>query len=386
MKTIGVFFGGQSPEHEISILTGIQAFHAFDKNKYNPIPIYVTREGLFYTGENISEPTAYKNIELLLEKSNLLQIEKVVGGTFIVSKKLFGSQRIKVDVAFLAFHGGGGEGGGFQGFCETLDLPYTGSNILGSSLSMDKVAMKKVLTEAGIPVSAYVVAQEDSFKADQILCMTAIEQQLSYPLFVKPANGGSSIGVSRAANRKELENALELALSFDSKVLIEKEFEHDSEINISCLGSWDKSIILSVPEEVYSDTEFLDFENKYLKGGKSKKGPGPKSIGMVSTNRHIPAHINPELKKQIEEHARTAFSALNCSGVARLDFLVNKKTNTVVLVEANTIPGSLAYYLWEASGKPFSELIDDMVNLAIERFNEKTRHARKFTSTIFKNL
>lgn len=387
MKTIAVFFGGQSPEHDISILTGIQAFQAFDTKIYNPIPVYVTRDGIFYIGSNIAHTHEYKNIEALLEKSTQVHFEKSQDGVFLCFKKFLKTEKIKIECAFLAFHGGGGEGGSFQGLCESIGLPYTGSNVLGSALCMDKVSMKQILQKADIPVSEYVVALEDQFTTNQKLTIDTIEQKLAYPLFIKPSNGGSSIGVSRAKNAKELVFALELAFSFDAKVLIEKEFEYDTEVNISCLGTWNKQIEFSMTEEVYSDTEFLDFENKYLKGAKSKKISLPSgSKGMASANRRVPADISSVLGTQIEVYAKKAFQVLNCGGVARLDFLVNKKTGNLVLVELNSIPGSLAYYLWEPSGKPFSKLIDEMIVVAFDVHEEKLRHARNFTSNVFKNF
>jgi D-alanine-D-alanine ligase len=387
MKNVAVFFGGQSPEHDISILTGVQAFHAFDISKYVPIPVYVTREGLFYTGKELVDTQNYKDIESLLSKSKLAQLVKKQEGVFLTTKKLFGTEEIKIDIAFCAFHGGMGEGGGFQGYCETLGLPYTGSGVLGSTLCMDKVSMKKVLNREGIPLADEVVVFENGFIKDSQEIYKNIESKLGYPVFVKPSNGGSSIGVSRAKNKKELGYALELAFSFDAKALVEKEFHYDSEVNISCLGTWNGEVILSELEEVYSEGEFLDFENKYLKGAKSKKVTVPNgSKGMASTNRRIPAQISLELRKEIETYARNAFVALSCGGVARIDFLVNKQESKVVLVEVNTVPGSLAYYLWEAKGKSFTELINEMLNLAVIQHKEKTRHARVFASNIFKNL
>ena len=387
MKTIAVFFGGQSPEHDISVITGIQAFHTFDTSKYLPIPIYMSHEGLFYTGKDIADTNKYKDINTLLEKSELVEIKNTKSGTFIFIKKAFGFKKIKIDCAFVAFHGGGGEDGSFQGLCETLNLPYTGCDVLGSSLCMDKASTKKILVEAGIPVSPYKISLEDEFMKDRENLLKEIETEIPYPLFVKPSNGGSSIGISRAKNKNELINALELAFSFDSKVLIEKEFAHDAEINISCLGNWDSDITLSYCEEVYSESDFLDFENKYLKGGKSKKITTPSgSKGMASTNRCIPAIIKEELKLKIETYAEKAFKALNCGGVVRIDFLLNKKDNSIVLIEVNTIPGSFAFYLWEPKGLPFNELISKMIDLAFEKHNKKVKHARKFNSSVFKNL
>ncbi len=387
MKNIAIFFGGQSPEHEISILTGVQAFHSFDTSKYKVIPIYVARNGLFYTRENLTDMKEYKDMDTLMIKSRLVQIVKEAESIFILIKKTFGSEKIKIDCAFLAFHGAGGEGGSFQGYCESLGLPYTGSGVLGSSICMDKVTTKKILEKEGVPVSEYAIMSEDDFIKEPEQTLNTIEAKIGYPIFVKPSNGGSSIGVSRANNRKEFERAAELAFSFDSKVLVEKEFTHDTEVNISCLGTWNKEVQTSELEEVYSDSEFLDFENKYMKGAKSKKtSTSSGSKGMASTSRKIPAEITNEMKSKIKEAAEKTFKTFNCSGVARIDFLVNKKENSFVLVEVNTIPGSLSYYLWEPAGVPFPKLIDKMVDLAFETHADKMKHARKFTSNIFKNL
>lgn len=387
MKTIAVFFGGQSPEHDISVITGIQAFHTFDTSKYLPIPVYMSHKGLFYIGKDIIKTNKYKDINTLLEESEQVQIKNTKNGTFLSIKKVFGFKEIKIDCVFVAFHGGGGEGGSFQGFCETLNLPYTGCDVLGSALCMDKASTKKVLAEAGIPISPYKISLEDEFIKNKENLLKEIETEISYPLFVKPSNGGSSIGISRAKNRNELINALELSFSFDSKVLIEQEFVHDAEINISCLGNWDSEITLSFCEEVYSESDFLDFENKYLKGSKSKKITTPSgSKGMASTSRCIPALIKDDIKIQIETYAKKAFKALNCGGVVRIDFLLNKKNNSIVLIEVNTIPGSFAFYLWEPKGLPFNKLINKMIDLAFEKYENKVKHARKFNSSVFKNL
>jgi len=387
MKTIAVFFGGQSPEHDISILTGIQTYHSFDTSKYNPIPVYVSRDGMFYTGEKIVDTKNYKDLDSLIDNSNLLQIKNTKDGVYLYSKKIFKTKNIKIDCAFLAFHGGNGESGGFQGFCESLNLPYTGCDLLGSTLCMDKVSTKKMLLESQVPVSKYKVIIEDEFIKDKETYFKNIESSLSYPMFVKPSNGGSSIGVSRAKDRNDLINAIELAFSFDAKVLIEEEFIHDTEINISCLGSWDREILLSPCEEVYSDADFLDFENKYLKGSKSKKITTEKgSKGMASTNRRIPAEIPEQVKNQIEDYAKKAFKSLNCGGVVRIDFLLNKKDNSIVLIEVNTIPGSFSFYLWEPIGVTFDQLIDKLIKLAFKKYKNKIKHLRTFNSNIFKNL
>lgn len=383
-KVIAIFFGGTSPEHEISILTGVQAFHAIDTTKYEPIPVFVDRDGQFYTGKDLTDTANYKDTNKLLSGCKRVSFIKENNTTLMVFKSFLGNMKTPIDCAFLAFHGAYGEGGTFQGFCETLGLPYTSSDTLGASLCMDKVSMKHVLEQQNILMANYAIALAKDFAENQNETMEIIERKIAYPVFVKPSNGGSSIGVNRAKNRVELLHALEVAFAFDSKVLIEQEFAKDTEINISYLGLWDDKVQISTSEEVYSDNEFLDFENKYLKGSKSKKVTGSK--GMASTNRHIPAQVSPALLKKLEQDGEKAFKALGCAGVVRIDFLVNKKTEEYVLVEVNTIPGSLAFYLWEKTDVPFTELTSRMIELAFKKKELKDAHSRKFTPQIFKNL
>lgn len=384
-KNVAVFFGGTSPEHEISVLTGVQAFHAIDTVEFNSIPVFVDRDGQFYTGIKLADTANYKNIDQLLNSCTRVTFVKENDIAVMASKSFMGTKKTKIDCAFLAFHGAYGEGGTFQGFCETLGLPYTSSDVLGASLCMDKISMKKILENSQIPMAKYTLVSHKEFIENQKEVITVIEEQVSYPLFIKPSNGGSSIGVSRAKNQTELIQGLEVAFAFDSKVLIEQEFAKDTEINISYLGLWNDTVQASVSEEVYSENEFLDFENKYLKGSKSKKASGG-SKGMASTNRNIPAEISASLSEKLTTDGEKAFKLLNCAGVVRIDFLVNKKTEEYVLVEVNTIPGSLAFYLWEKTNVPFPELTTRMINLAFKKQEMKQGHSRKFTSQIFKNL
>ena len=383
-KNIAIFFGGTSPEHEISILTGVQAFHAIDTEKYEPIPVFVDQDGQFFTGIKLTDTANYENSGQLLDSCTQVSFIKEKDIVVMISKSFIGIKKTPIDCAFLAFHGAYGEGGTFQGFCETLGLPYTSSDTLGASLCMDKVSMKQVLERENIPMANYAVALEKDFLEKQHEVVESIERKTPYPVFIKPSNGGSSIGVNRAKNRTELVHGLEVAFAFDSKVLIEQEFAKDTEINISYLGLWNDEIQTSVSEEVYSDNEFLDFENKYLKGSKSKKVSGSK--GMASTNRTIPAQISPAFLTKLQRDGEKAFQALCCAGVVRIDFLVNKKTEEYVLVEVNTIPGSLAFYLWQKTNVSFTELTTRMIELAFKKKEMRESHARKFTPQIFKNL
>ena len=384
-RTIAVFFGGISPEHEISVLTGVQAFFAIDTDKFNPIPVFATQDGEFYTGPNLTDTKNYKDIDGLLASSICVSFIRENNTVVMISKSTFGFKKTPIDCAFLAFHGAYGEGGSFQGYCEILGLPYTSSSVLGASLCMDKVSMKKILESEDIPLAKQFVVMQKNFAENQNQAITEIEKKLMYPIFIKPSNGGSSIGVNRAKDKTELLRGLEIAFLFDSKVLIEEEFVKDTEINISFCGLWDGEVNASISEEVFSDNVFLDFENKYLKGSKSKKTSGG-SKGMASTQRNIPAQISENLLANLVRDGKKAFRALNCGGVVRIDFLVNKKTEQYVLVEANTIPGSLSFYLWEKTALPFRELTTKMIELAFEKFERQNKQSRKIKSQIFKNL
>lgn len=372
-KNVVVFFGGVSLEHEISILTGVQVLNALKDSLYNPIPVFVTDIGDFYTGDALFSIDNFKKGDLLV--NNLVKVELVKTGTGVflrnANKYIFRNNK-KVECGVLAFHGQYGEGGFFQGFCEVLGLPYTSSSVAGSVMTIDKVVMKKILLDSGVNVISGYEYRGGVFSED-----------VKYPVFVKPATGGSSIGVSRATNKNELERALEVAFALDSKVLVEGEFHKDSEVNIALLGSWDGEVEISAIEEVYSEGEFLDFDNKYLKGSKSKKGLGAK--GMASVARKIPAELPNDLENLIIAQAKKAFKVLQCSGVVRIDFLVNKKTKEFVLVEVNSIPGSFAYYLFEPKGVPFTNLVEKMIEIALGKNALSKGKFKRFPKKIFIN-
>lgn len=364
---VGVMFGGRSVEHEVSIVTGLQVIENIDKLKYDVTPIYVSRDGDWYTGEELLNVKNYKDINSLFSKVRKVFIPPVpsINNLFFYPIKtgLFKKdmESIKIDVIFPAFHGMHGEDGTIQGLFELAGIPYVGSGVTGSAVGMDKIVMKDIFKANGIPIVKYSWFFRKDYENNRDSAIEKIEREVSYPVFVKPANLGSSIGISRATDRMGLIQAIEIAVNYDRKVIVEEGVYDPIEINCSCLGL-DDEVSASVCEQPISWQEFLSYEDKYMRGSSSK--------GMKSTARRIPAPIPDEKSEEIKNLAVKAFKTLDCSGVSRIDFLMEKETMKVYVNEINTIPGSIAFYLWEPAGIFFKDLIDKLIILALNRFKE----------------
>jgi D-alanine-D-alanine ligase len=275
----------------------------------------------------------------------------------------------KIDVVFPAVHGTFGEDGTIQGLLEMSGIPYVGAGVTGSAVGMDKVLQKDILRQNGIPVPDYqLLLREDWEKTRKI--------KVKFPAVVKPANLGSSVAVTKVRNQKELEMAIDLAAQFDRRIIIEECLENVIEINCSVLGY--KTLEASVCEQPVKSTDLLSYEDKYLKGSKTK--------GMASLSRLIPAPIPTALTKKIQETAKKVFRILDASGVARIDFFVDVKKNKIWVCEINTLPGSISFYLWEKSGYPFPKLVDKLVELAYERFNDRKKTQYSFSSNLLQTL
>lgn len=362
---VGVFFGGISVEHEISVISASQAMSAMDKEKYNVIPIYISKSGLFYTGAELMDIQNYSDMNKLLAKCRRINIINDSNEPVMVKYpgSKFGNNIIgKIDVAFPVVHGTNVEDGTLQGYLEMMKIPYVGSDILGSAIGMDKVIMKKVLRESGIPTVDYVSFYSKDWYKDNQAILAKIEKDIKFPVIVKPANLGSSVGIKKVKNMSELEEAVFLAQTFSKKILIERMIQSLKEINCSVLGDYEK-VEASVCEEPISSDEILSYKDKYLNKGGTK--------GMSAIKKKLPADIPEDQTRLIQSLAKETFKILGCSGVARVDFLIDKETNRVYVNEINTIPGSLSFYLWEATGKPFSQLIDDLIALALKRERER---------------
>lgn len=378
---VGVFFGGKSVEHEVSVISGLQAYNAFDKEKYEPVPIYITKENELYTGEGIADIASYKNISELLKKSTRVFLMCEAGSVKLIQypeKKFGNSQVAQIDVAFPVVHGANVEDGSLQGYLRHYNIPFAGCDVMASAVTMDKYVMKTVLKDNGIPVLDCVTFYGKDYQKDEEGVYKKIEDKISYPVIVKPVNLGSSVGIKVAKNREELREALEYAFTFGPKVLVERAIMNLREINCAVLGDYEEAQASECEEPISSD-EILSYEDKYVAG--SKGG----SEGMRTAKRELPAKLPPEKREQIRRLAVETFQTLGCSGVARIDFMIDKDTDLVYVNEINPIPGSLAFYLWESLGKPYAELLDDMVRLALKREREEQSMLTSFDSNILQN-
>ena len=378
---LAVLFGGRSVEHEVSVISAVQAMASMNKEKYNIIPVYMTKKSEFYTGEKLMDINNYKDIPALLKECTECVFVRSEGKVQLIRQKMkkFGSNLISdVDIAFPVVHGTNVEDGALQGYLQTLDLPYVGCDVLASAVGMDKYVMKILLKEAGFPVLD--CCRFASFDLDRIEeCADEVEKKFGYPVIVKPINLGSSVGISKAKDRSGLIKSMEDAFAFSDRILVEPAVVQLKEINCSVLGD-SESAEASVCEEPVqaSDEDILSFEQKYVGGGGKSGG----SKGMASLKRKIPADISPEQEETIRRLAVDAFRSLGCNGVTRIDFMIDMATDKIYINEINTIPGSLAFYLWEPKGVKYPELLEKMIQLALKRHRQAAKINYTFDSNI----
>ena len=377
---VGVIFGGETVEHEVSIISAVQAMNHMDNEKYEIIPIYIAKDRTWYTGAMLKEIDIYKNFDDLKRYAKRVTLCKRDGGFYLVNTKGFFRRDVaELDIAFPIVHGNNAEDGTLQGYLSMIGIPYVGSGILGAALGQDKVVMKQVFKDANLPVVPYTWFFDCDYLDDDKKIKKNIKE-VGYPVIVKPASLGSSVGISVVKKESEIDAAITEAIKYDTKIVVEKMVPNMVEVNCSVLGNYEHQQTSEL-EEVMSGEEFLTYRDKYLgnaKGGKSK--------GMVSTNRVIPARIKASVKKEIEEISKEAFRALNLSGVCRIDYLIDKKENKVYINEPNTIPGSLSFYLWEPTGKKYTELLDDMITIAIKDYKNKSKKTYSFETNILSNF
>lgn len=374
MKTrVAMMFGGKSVEHEVSVISGIQAYMSMDTDKYDVIPVYMTKNNEMYIGDSIGDIESYKNIDELLKKSQRVIMINEDGRVKLVQypvKKLGKNVEVGIDVAFPVVHGTNVEDGGFQGYLKTMGIPFVGCDVTASAIGMDKYITKLVLKESNVPVlDARLYTLSDY--ADMESMMNDIENVFGYPVIVKPVNLGSSVGISVAKSRVELANSVDDAFRYATKVLVEHAITNLREINCSVLGD-ENDAIASECEEPLHTKDILSYEDKYVSNA---KGSGSK--GMASVSRRIPAELTPEKREEVRELAVKSFKALGCNGVSRIDFMIDADTDKLYFNEINTIPGSLAFYLWEPVGVPYKDLLDRMIQLALKR--ERTEESLTFT-------
>ncbi len=383
MKTnVAVFFGCRSVEHEVSIISAVQAMLSINREKYDVTPVYVTKDGAMFTGEKLFEIESYHDLDTLLK--NCQRVTFIREGDdvvmhFLDQKRFKKIPDVKIDVAFPVVHGTNCEDGTIAGYLEYLGLPYVGCDILSAAVGMDKAVFKDVLRAAELPVLDCVRFRAREYALEKEKITAEIIGKVGFPLIIKPINLGSSVGISKVKTEDELEEAIRLAMSFSDSILAERAIENLREINCSVLGDSDECEA-SVCEEPFMNDEILSYEDKYLGGGKSKQ-QGP-SKGMASLGRKIPADISEEKSNEIRELSCKIFKAIGASGVVRIDFLLDSATGEVYANEINTIPGSLAFYLWEATSLKYTDMIDRLIELAFRR----QRNRENLTFTIDTNI
>lgn len=355
---VGLVYGGKSGEHEVSLQTAFSVAAAFDYDKYELRPFYVTKEGQWRVGEPRNKA---------FEKLDELKLEKHVGETSSAMELMFSKLATgqgAIDVAFPLLHGTFGEDGTIQGLFEMADLPYVGASVLASAVGMDKVIMKKLFAEAGLEQCKYCYFTASEWQANSYTYIQQVEEELGYPCFVKPANLGSSVGISKANTREQLEEAVLYAFKYDLKVIVE-EFVDAREVEVGVLGNDEP--LASVPGEIVSSGEYYDYQAKYIDG---------------KSQMLIPAPLDTEVADAVRDLAVSAFKAVACTGLCRADFFIMNSTGQIWINEVNTMPGFTSYsmypLLWRETGVNYAELIDRLISLAVERYTvRKELHFEK---------
>ncbi len=375
---VGVIFGGESVENEVSIISAIQAMKAMNEEKYEIVPIYISKEREWYTGDALKDIDNYKDLENL--KKHVINVVLYAKNNIYVlqSKGLFKRIINTIDIAFPIVHGTNVEDGTLQGYLGLIGIPYVGSNIYASVVGQDKVFMKQIFESCNLPITKYVWFFDSEYQNSFESVAKKIDE-LELPFIVKPATLGSSIGISRVNKKENLNSAIEEALQYDNKVIVEEVVPNLIEVNCSVLGNYEYQETSEI-EEIMSTDEFLSYRDKYI--GNAKKSH---TKGMLATNRVIPARIDIKMSEEVRSLAKQVFLILNTSGVCRIDFLVDSKKKKVYVNEINTIPGSLSFYLWDAVGKKYSDLIDNLIALAIKRYKKHSKLTFSFENNLLSN-
>lgn len=384
---IGVIFGGKSVEHEISVITANQGINAIDTKKYEIVPLYISKNGLMYTGELLLDLENYKDLDKLIGKSirvNLINDGNKINVVRYPASKFKNNIINTIDVAFPCMHGTNGEDGTIQGYLEMLGIPYVGCDILSSAVGMDKITMRRILKEAGLPSLDYTAFYSLDYVKDEEKIIKDIEEKLNYPVIVKAGNLGSSVGIKKAKDTASLKEAIEFAMQYSDRIMVEKAIQNLKEVNCSIIGDMIEAKA-SVCEEPFGSDEILSYSDKYMSGGKTKGGKvtgGSKNSGMASLDRKIPADISEDMTKRIQDLAVKTFKHLGCSGVSRIDFMIDKDTDELYINEINTLPGALSFYLWEATDKSFTAEVDELIELAFKRQRERDSRVYSYSENI----
>ncbi|MDD5146796.1 MAG: D-alanine--D-alanine ligase [Candidatus Pacebacteria bacterium] len=382
-KTIGVFFGSRSTEHDISIITAQLIISGLKGLALSVVPVYINREGYWLINEELGKLENFTDPQREIGKENAykqyyLDLENSIG-KIVFKKKGLSGKTIIIDLAFPAFHGAFGEDGTIQGLFEMLNVPYVGCDVTSSAIAMDKALTKQMCQIHNIPTTKFIYFYKKEWEENKEAILNKIKGELSWPVFVKPVHLGSSIGIAKVKDKdiKELENKIEVAFYYDNKVLIEEEVANLMDVTCCIIGN--EKLQASLLQESVFKADLFDFEEKYLKEGGGQFGKSQSSV-------IIPARINQNLTNKIQEAAKEVYKALGCSGIARVDFLLNKANNEFFANEVNPLPGTLYHHLWKESGMEFPELLKKLVSFAGERHSQKQNFNYSFQSSVLNSI
>ncbi len=378
MRSVAVVFGGKSVEHDVSIITAhfpiIEALLA--SAKFDVWPVYIAKDGSWYSNKKMNDLAFFKqdDLESQLAREKKLQLSFDKGLSLVWPGII--SKTVKIDGVFPAMHGTYGEDGSLMGLLRMANVPYVGCDMASSAVAMDKVFTKQILAQEGIPVVPFLWFTKKDWLDEKIGLLEKISK-LKSPLFVKPAHLGSSIGITKVKKESELENAVEVALHYDDKVLVEEGVRNLIEVTLPIMGN--NVLRLAEIERPLNKSELFDFDDKYMSGGK-------KGGGANSAYSQIPAEIGKELEERVKELGRKTYKILGCSGIARVDFLIDGKANKIYVNEVNTLPGSLYHHNWKRAGVSSMELVLGLISLAEERFKEQEGLTYTFRSDILNKI
>lgn len=378
---VGVIFGGESVEHEVSIITAVQAMDHMDQNKYEIVPIYVAKDRSWYTGKMLMEMDVYKDFDTLKKYAKKVVLAKTEEGFCLQTVKgLFRHNVAQIDIAFPIVHGKGAEDGSLAGYLDFVGVPYVGCGILGAALGQDKVVQRQLMALEKIPVPKYTWFYDSEYLTDAATILKSVKK-IGYPVIVKPAKLGSSIGISIAKNETELDKCITEAIEYDNKIIVEEVIPNLLEVNCSVFGNHEYQET-SALAEMLTKNQFLTFDDKYLSGSKGKSKCGMKTSGKMSNSEMvIPARVSAKIEDKIRELSLKTFRTLNLGGTVRIDFLINRETEEVYVNEPNTIPGCLAFYMWKNT-KNYTTLLDDMITMAIKDYKNMNHKTTSFESNI----
>jgi len=369
---LGVIFGGKSVEHEISIISAVQIMASIDSNKYKVVPIYIDKDNNWYTGSHLKDILHYRDIDLVKRYAKKVSLVKRDKSFILESQGLIRRSLCVIDMVLPIGHGAFLEDGSIQGYLNMLGVPFIGSNVLASAIGQDKVIQKELFKQADIPVCNYIWFYDYEYERNKNTVLEKIKS-LNYPLYVKPASLGSSIGISVAENEKELLKGIKEAIKFDRKVIVEEKVKNVKETNISVLGNYEKQTVSEI-EEINCDEDFYSFKEKYVEGYS-------KTQGVNKKNKTKPL-ISKEMIEDMKMYAIKAFNTINASGVARVDFLIDDKNKKLYVNEINTIPGDLSSYLWMAKKMDQNELVNNLIDLAIQEQKKKDETIYAFSGNL----